>query len=282
MDLKNGGRIPSANVVMLSVRTLISPLKASMITRTIIGQVLHRRVDLEPLLMEVWCSVRLVVENLILLRMLSLTPPSSIELMHATGEQLDNQQASPNVEAHVLVPERESSQVTAERAVATSNLDADSEAILKCITDKWKQKVEEKTKEPVFIRSVELADLDDCNVPDRNLQCDNTDSDDDEGPNAGGIGIHDGSGSCSQTMEAYDKSAFMSVAQEIGEHSKPLTTTTVVVKDPLFNAAGKAPPPDVVIVKQEASWFQLQVEKRQRKTAEKLAVQQEKETCEGS
>jgi hypothetical protein len=31
-----------------------------------------------------------------------------------------------------------------------------------------------------------------------------------------------------------------------------------------------------VIVKQEAGWFQLWAEKRQRKTAEKLAVQQEK------
>jgi hypothetical protein len=49
------------------------------------------------------------------------------------------------------------------------------------------------------------------------------------------------------------------------------------VLDPLFNTAGKAPHPDAVIVKQEAGWFQLRDDKRQRKAAEKLALQQEKD-----
>jgi hypothetical protein len=105
--------------------------------------------------------------------------------------------------------------------------------------------VEEKTK--VFIRGIELVDLDDCNVPNRKLQCDNPDSDDDKGPNAGGIGVHDGPGSCSQTMEANDESASMLVAPEVGEHSEPLTTATTVVEDPLFSATGKAPHLDAVI-----------------------------------
>jgi hypothetical protein len=47
--------------------------------------------------------------------------------------------------------------------------------------------------------------------------------------------------------------------------------------DALFNVVGKASHPDAVIVKQEAGWFQLRAEKQQRKTAEKLAMQQEKE-----
>ena len=40
---------------------------------------------------------------------------------------------------------------------------------------------------------------------------------------------------------------------------------------------GKALHPNAVIVKQEAGWFQLQEEKRHRKTTEKLALQQEKD-----
>jgi hypothetical protein len=56
MDLGNGGRIPGANAVMLSVGMVIPPLKAremSMMSGMITGQVLHRKVDLETLLMQV-------------------------------------------------------------------------------------------------------------------------------------------------------------------------------------------------------------------------------------
>jgi hypothetical protein len=155
-------------------------------------------------------------------------------------EELGNQQATLNVEAHVFMPKRESSHVTVERAVAASNPVADKEHVAERVMDKGKEKVDEKTKEPVFIGGVELVDLDDCDVPDRKLQCDSIDSDDDEGPNAGGIGVHDGPGSCSQTMEANVKSASMLVAPEVGEHFEPHTTTTAVVQDPLSNAAGKA------------------------------------------
>jgi hypothetical protein len=193
--------------------------------------------------------------------------------MEVTGEELDNQQLAPNVEAHVLAPERESSQGSAERAVVASNLAADSGAVAERVTDKEKEKIEEKKKEPVFIGGVELVDLDNCDVPDRKLQYDNTNSDDDEGPHADGIGVRDGSGSCSQTMDANDESSSRSVAPEVGEYSEPHTTSIASVEDPLFNAAGKAPHPDAVIVKQEAGWIQLRAEKRQRKTAEKLAAQ---------
>jgi TPP-dependent indolepyruvate ferredoxin oxidoreductase alpha subunit len=82
-------------------------------------------------------------------------------------------------------------------------------------------------------------------------------------------------------MEANDESTSRSVAPEVGEHSEPHTMPTVAVEDPFFNAAGKAPHPDAVIVKQEAGWFQLWAEKRQKKTAEKLAARKE-EICEGS
>jgi hypothetical protein len=132
-------------------------------------------------------------------------------------------------------------------------------------------------KEPVFIGGVELVDLDNCDVTDRKLQYDSTDSDNNESPNADGVGVRDGPGSCSQTMDSNDEPASRSVAPEVGEYSEPHTTPTASVEDPLFNAADKAPHPDAVIIKQEASWFQLRAEKRQRKTVEKLAAQQEKE-----
>jgi hypothetical protein len=145
------------------------------------------------------------------------------------------------------------------------------------VTDKGKEKVDEKIKEPMFIRGIELVDLDDCDVTDRKLQCDSTDSDDDESPNTNGVGVRDGPGSCSKTMDSSDEPAARSVVLEVGEHSEPQTTPTAFIDDALFNAAGKAPHPDAVIVKQEVGWFQLRAEKLQRKTAKKLAVQQDKE-----
>jgi hypothetical protein len=154
---------------------------------------------------------------------------------------------------------------------------ASREPIGERITDKGKEKVDEKMKELVFIRGVELVDLDDCDVTDRKLQYNSTNSDDDESSNADGVGVHDGPRSCSQTMDSNDEPTSKSVAPEVGEHSEPHTTPTTSIDDALFNAAGKAPHPDAVIVKQEAGWFELRAEKRQRKSAKKLATQQEKE-----
>jgi hypothetical protein len=202
---------------------------------------------------------------------------SQTKLMEVAGKELDNQQAVCNVEAHVLAYERESSHDSAKRGVATSNPIASTEPAAERVMDKGKEKVDEKMKEPVFIGGVELVDLDDCDVTDRKLQCDSIDSDDDESPNADGVGVRDGPGLCSKTMDSSDEPVARSVAPEVGEHSEPHTTPTAFIDDALFNAAGKAPHPDAMIVKQEAGWFQLRAEKRQRKTAEKLAAQQEKE-----
>jgi hypothetical protein len=91
---------------------------------------------------------------------------SSTKLMEVNREELDDQQAAPNGEAHVLALERESSQGTAERAVAASNPTADSGAVAERVTDKGKEKMEEKKKEPVFIGGIELVDLENCKVPD--------------------------------------------------------------------------------------------------------------------
>jgi hypothetical protein len=50
------------------------------------------------------------------------------------------------------------------------------------VDGKGKDKMEEKKKEPVFFMGVELVDLDDCDIPDRKLQCDSDDTDDDGAP----------------------------------------------------------------------------------------------------
>jgi hypothetical protein len=59
--------------------------------------------------------------------------------------------------------------------------------------------------------------------------------------------------------------------------TNPLVESSGGFSDPLFNAVGKAPHPDAVIVKQEAGWFQLKEAKRLKKTTEKLAEQCERE-----
>jgi hypothetical protein len=69
------------------------------------------------------------------------------------------------------------------------------------IKEKGKEKVEEKKKETVFFKGVELVDLDDCNVPDMRLQCDNDDTDDDDAPNPEDMDVGDGGASSSQRLE---------------------------------------------------------------------------------
>jgi hypothetical protein len=63
--------------------------------------------------------------------------------------------------------------------------------------------VEEKKKEPVFFMGVELVDLDDCDVPDRKLQCDSNDMDDDDVPKPEGMDIDGGGASSSQCLESH-------------------------------------------------------------------------------
>ena len=86
-------------------------------------------------------------------------------------------------------------------------------------------------KELVFIGGVELVDLDDCDVTDKKLQYDNTNSDDNNSPNMDDVGVRDGLGSCLQTMDSNDEFASRSVALEVGEHSKPHITPTTFDED---------------------------------------------------
>jgi hypothetical protein len=103
-DLGSGGTLPGANAVTLPVGTLIRTLaarKMSMMTRTIISQVLHRRVHLRTLDSRDFDSTEDEEPH---------SRQSPAKSMEVAGEELDNQQAAPNAEAHVFALERESSQ----------------------------------------------------------------------------------------------------------------------------------------------------------------------------
>jgi hypothetical protein len=145
------------------------------------------------------------------------------------------------------------------------------------VDEKGKEKVEEKKKEPVFFKGVELVDLDDCDVRDLKLQCDSNDTTNDDSPNPEDMDVGDGGASSSQCLGPNLDPAPELVQSAVPVHSGHPFEAAPSVLDPLFNAAGKAPHPDAVVVKQEAGWFQLREEKRQRKTMQKLALQQEKD-----
>ena len=149
-------------------------------------------------------------------------------------EELDNKQAVRGVEVHIFALERESCYNSAEHIVAASNPIVSREHAKKRVTNKRKEKVDEKMKELVFIGGVELVDLDNYDVTDRKLQYDSTDSDDDDSPNIDGVGVCDGPRLCSQTMDLNIESTSRSVAPEVGEHSEPHTMPTTSIDNPFL------------------------------------------------
>ena len=66
---------------------------------------------------------------------------------------------------------------------------------------KGKEKVEEKGKEPVFFMGVPLVDLDDLDVSDNRLHCDNSSSNDNGAISLEGMDVGNGSASSSQCLE---------------------------------------------------------------------------------
>jgi hypothetical protein len=98
-----------------------------------------------------------------------------------------------------------------------------------------------KKKEPVFLGGAELVDLDDCNVPDRRLQCDNKDIDNEEAPNWEEMDVDVGAPSCVQTVRPSSSTASAQVSPAVPIQTDPLVESSNGFLDPLFNAAGKAP-----------------------------------------
>jgi hypothetical protein len=123
-----------------------------------------------------------------------------------------------------------------------------------------------KKKEPVFIHGVELVDLHDCDVPDKRLQCDNEDTDEEEALNLEEMDVDEGVLLGVQTDAPSSCIASAPDSASVPIRNDPLIESAGGLSDPFFNAIGKALHPDAVIVKQEAGWFQLKEAKRVRKT----------------
>ena len=145
------------------------------------------------------------------------------------------------------------------------------------LMDKGKAKVDEGVTKGRFIDGVPVVDLDEIVVKDHQLIPDTSDSDDDGPPIADDAELRGGQGSGSEAMDSNVESASLLAAPVEIEQPEPRTVDTASINDLLYNAAGKAPHPDAVVVKQEADWFQLREERKKRKTAEKLAAQAERE-----
>jgi hypothetical protein len=191
--------------------------------------------------------------------------------------EVDNLAAVPQPLSGEVVPNKPPSPSSGAQPPSEAEAIQDDDARVDIVDEKGKEKVEEKKKEPVFFKGVELVDLDDCDVPDMKLHYDNDDTDDDDSPNPEDMDVGDGGASSSQCLEPNLGPIPEPVQSAVPVHNGHPFEAAPSVLDPLFNAAGKAPHPDAVIVKQEAGWFQLCEEKRQRKAAEKLALQQEKD-----
>jgi hypothetical protein len=119
-------------------------------------------------------------------------------------------------------------------------------------------------KQPQIIGNVIVVDLSDCKVDDHQLMSDSNKSGDKEGLDP--TGYIDGSG-VGVTVGAetpipevalvvvVEDAALVVVAEDVALAATCVGSRSNPSMDPLFNATGKAPPVDAVVVKQEAGWF---------------------------
>jgi hypothetical protein len=157
----------------------------------------------------------------------------------------------------VVVPHRLPGEVVLDRSPSPS-VDAqlasdahpiqDNDAGVDAVDEMAKDKEEEKKKELVFFMGVELVDLDDCDVPDRKLQCDSNDTDDNDASKPEGMDVGDGGASSSQCLDPNLGPAADPVQCAVPVQCEHPPEVTPSVVDLLFNAVGKAPHPDAVIV----------------------------------
>ena len=81
------------------------------------------------------------------------------------------------------------------------------------------------------------------------LQCNNKDTDDDDKPNPEDMDFGNGGASSSQYLGPNIGLAIESLQSSARVHCDCPSEATPSIHDPLFNAAEKAPHPDVVIMK---------------------------------
>jgi hypothetical protein len=115
--------------------------------------------------------------------------------------EVDDVEVSPHRRSDAVTPDRLPSSSAGTQAASDARAIQDDDARVDVVDGKGKEKVEEKKKEPVFIRGVELVDLDDCDVLDMKLHCDSDDMDDDDAPKSEGMDVEDSGASSLQCLE---------------------------------------------------------------------------------
>ena len=202
-------------------------------------------------------------------------PPTA--LSYSTEMEVDNLVATPQHVFGEVVLDKPPSLRTSTQPPSNSRTTQDDDVRQDVSDKKSKAKMEEKKKEPVFFKGVPLIDQDDCDVFDKRLHCNNDDSNDDDTPKLEDMDIGDGGAFSLQCLEPKASPAAEPLQSSVRVHNDHHSKAIPSSNDPLSNATGKAPHLDVVIVNQEAGWFQFWEEKCKRKTAEKLVLHQENE-----
>ena len=95
---------------------------------------------------------------------------------------------------------------------------------------------------------MELVDLDDCNVLDMKLYCNSDDTNENDILNPKGMNISDGGGLSSQSLEPNLGPTMEPVPSVVPVHSEHPFEAIASMLDMFFNAAGKAPHLDAMIV----------------------------------
>jgi hypothetical protein len=126
---------------------------------------------------------------------------SLIASSHLTEMEVDNLVAAPQCLFGEVVPDKPPSPSASAQLPSDAGAIQDDDARMDIVDKKGKEKVEEKKKEPVFFMDVELVDLDDCDVPDMKLQCNNDDTNNNDIPKSEGMDVGDGGASSLQCLE---------------------------------------------------------------------------------
>ena len=122
-------------------------------------------------------------------------------LSHPIEMEVDNLVAVLQRLSSEVVPHKPPSSSASAQRPSDAGATQVNDARVDVVDEKDKEKVEEKKKDPVFFKGVEFVDLDDCDVPDMRLQCDNKDTDDDNTQNLDDMDVGDGGASNLQCLE---------------------------------------------------------------------------------
>ena len=113
---------------------------------------------------------------------------------------------------------------------------------------KGKEKVEDKRKEPIFFMDVSIVDLDDLDVSNNRMHCDNSSSNDDDAISLEGMDVGDGGASNSQCPESESRPAVEPLQYSVPVHSDRPSESTFSGIDVLHNATGKTLHPNKRLV----------------------------------